>query len=74
MYLVVGGYDTPSTEILVSGESYWKTVGSYPINVYGLRVTNFNNMLLSFGNVTLDLLILSFYNSNYIIYRRMGTY
>ena len=55
MYLVVGGYRISSTEILVSGDSSWKTVGSYPIyGAWGVRVAYYDNMLLSFGDITFD--------------------
>ena len=64
MYLVV---DTFKNEILVSGESAWKNIGSAPNFGFGARIAKYDNKLLSFGNVTLNLLILSF---NKLIYNR----
>ena len=61
MYLVVGGFPTStSTEILVGGESSWITISSYPISGGGVRVANYDNKLLSFGNITFILLSLFF--------------
>ena len=62
-----GGYDggptnrvTKYNEILVSGESSWITISSYPISGGGVRVANYDNKLLSFGNITFILLSLFF--------------
>jgi len=38
-----------STEIFVRGDKKWETVGAYPKKVAGLRLTNFNGYVLSFG-------------------------
>ena len=64
MYLVV---DTFKNEILVSGESARKNIGSAPNFGFGARIAKYDNKLLSFGNLTLNLLILSF---NRLIYNR----
>ena len=38
-----------STEILVPGRPDWKKVGQFPKRVAGLRLINFNGLVLSFG-------------------------
>ena len=63
--MVVGGSSSTSTEILTNGSSAWKTVGSLQIYGRGVQVVNYDNMLLSFGNVPLIMLMLSFNELNH---------
>ena len=45
-----GGLKMDSTETLLEGELSWKLVGKLPLAVYGIRVTNFHDVIYAFGN------------------------
>ena len=54
MFIVTGGQKNQvelldSTEILVPGSPGWKNVGPFPKQVAGLRLTNLDGLVLSFG-------------------------